>query len=64
MPITYENDFICRGTCDFCGEKFDSEDPRPSVNEFAEFWDPSMPEGQESKMMHGECGINSGLQMA
>lgn len=64
MPITSDDEYGIKGECDHCGERFNSESQVPSINEFAEFWDPSRGEGNESLMLHGQCGIDLGLEMA
>lgn len=64
MP--YTNSKETKGFCDICGERFDLEDPRPSMNEVAEFFDPSREWNEETNsfLVHGQCGLDRGYQLA
>lgn len=53
-----------RGDCEICGERYDIEDPRPSMNEVAEFATFDGDGNYVGVVAHGQCGIDRGLEMA
>lgn len=44
-------------TCDLCGEFLGD----PETAEVAEFWDPKL---KQRVVVHGQCGLDAGLEMA
>lgn len=49
------------GKCEICGEDYDQNDPRPSVADVGEFYDPKF---DGDIIAHAQCGINAGLEPA
>jgi len=50
-------------TCAICGEGIDWSDPRSSMSDAGEFYDPAHPEA-DSVIAHGECALSRGLVIA
>lgn len=74
MP--YNDEFCFSGTCDLCGEGFDTTSRQPSKNEVGEFYllpdhepiEKPMEDGRwmpgDHVIAHAQCGIDADLALA
>jgi len=73
MPIEEDTEYGMIGTCDICGERFNTASRHPSLSEVGEMCDPEVTPGAYGEeftrgikwgIVHGQCGIDKGWQMA